>query len=300
MRILVTGHNGFLGRVLFQALQGSGHELIGLSRRSGQLRHDLSNGSPPLASEAPDLDLVVHAAGLAHGHYTEKAHFQSHVGGTRNLLDALPSQAPPNLVFISTVAVYGTHQGENLDESTPTRAEGGYGKAKLAAESICRTWGEETGARVTILRLPLIAGPNPPGNLGAMVRGLKTRRYLRPGSGRCRRSIVLASDVASCLLTAPRVAGTFNLTDGHHPSLIELERGLCAAMEAKEPRSLPTALLLPAAAAGSLVERLGLRVPITLHKLRKLTSTLTFSDQLARDSFGWSPRRVIDTLSEVV
>ncbi len=56
MKILVTGHEGFIGKVLFDRLWHKGHELIGLDIRKGD---DITKCS----LEFTDLDLVIHLAG---------------------------------------------------------------------------------------------------------------------------------------------------------------------------------------------------------------------------------------------
>ena len=73
-----------------------------------------------------------------------------------------------------------------------------------------------------IFRLPLIAGPNPPGNLGVMIDGIKKNRYFNIDEGRAHKSIVMAEDVASWIAAVAPIGGTYNLTDGYHPSFAEL------------------------------------------------------------------------------
>jgi hypothetical protein len=39
---------------------------------------------------------------------------------------------------------------------------------------------------------------------------------------------------------------------------------------------------------------MGPKMPINSNILAKITSTLTFDDSLAREKFGWSPKRVLE------
>src|SRR5690606_7779589 len=144
--------------------------------------------------------------------------------GTEHLLAALERQArlPEAFVLVSTVAVYGREAGEGLTEATPREAEDPYGLSKRQAEDAVQAWGARHGVRVGIVRLPLVAGTGAPGNLGAMVQAIRRGRYLGIGDGSARRSVVLAADVARVLPAVAERGGTYNLTDGRHPSFAEI------------------------------------------------------------------------------
>jgi nucleoside-diphosphate-sugar epimerase len=249
---------------------------------------------------------VIHLAGLAHvvprDADTRRRFFDVNVEGTKNLLRGFESTdtLPKALVLASTVAVYGLEEGEDLDEDERRNATDPYGDSKRQAEDLVAEWGERTGVRIGIVRLPLVAGPRAPGNFGAMVSALRQGRYLGVGGGEARHSVVLARDVAGVLPRVAEVGGVFHLTDGHHPSFRELEGALCTAMGRSDPRRLP----LPAAKAlgfvGDAVLAVGVPFPFTSRSFRKMTSTLTFSDEKARQELGWNPGRVVDVAAEIV
>ena len=127
------------------------------------------------------FEIIIHCAGKAHllpKTNQEIASFYSvNVLGTKNLLKGLTSKLPKRFVFISSVSVYGLTQGENIPETHPLLAEDPYGKSKIEAEKIVENWCKENNVICTILRLPLLVGLNPPGNLGAMIRGIKKGYY---------------------------------------------------------------------------------------------------------------------------
>jgi nucleoside-diphosphate-sugar epimerase len=203
-------------------------------------------------------------------------------------------------VFVSTVAVYGLECGSGLDEGTPRRATDPYGESKKTAEDLILEWGEKNGVTVGIVRLPLAAGAGAPGNLGAMVAALRNGRYLGVGGGDARRSIVLARDVARILPCVAEVGGVYHLTDGHHPSFRELEDALCEALGRPSPKRLPLPVARAAALAGDVAGGIGLKAPFSSRAMRKMTSTLTFSDEKARTALNWQPARVVDAAAELV
>jgi GlcNAc-P-P-Und epimerase len=242
---------------------------------------------------------VVHAAGKAHSVPRNQAEarefFAVNLDGTRRLARGLEQSPalPSALVFVSTVSVYGLEQGRAILETHPLKGTSPYAQSKIEAEAFLEDWGRAHGVRVAILRLPLIAGPDAPGNLGAMVRGLETGRYLRVGSGTARKSMVLATDLPGVLPRLAEVGGTYHLTDGHHPSFAELETALCRRLG----RPLPPKLPLPVARLlGRVGDLTSGRFPLTSATVEKMTQDLTFDDSKAKNTLGWRPRHVLDWL----
>ena len=79
---------------------------------------------------------------------------------------------PKSFIFISTLDVYGLAVGEDIDETYPKNPTTHYAISKLKAEEFLVDWAEEKGIILGILRPPLMTGPNPPGNLKAMIKGI--------------------------------------------------------------------------------------------------------------------------------
>ena len=293
---LVTGTNGFLGRILVQGLGERGQPYQTLSRQGAQHNVDLAKEVPSFAT-APDI--VVHAAGKAHS--TPKtaeqaqAFFDINLKGTQNLVRGLEDAVhlPEAFIFISTVAVYGRDTGTDISETQPLEGSSPYALSKRQAEEFLQTWGRERGVRVGIVRLPLVVGPNPPGNLGAMIHGLKTGRYVRVGSGATRKSVVLAADIVGILPALAARGGVYNLTDGQPPSFAELEETICHQLGRPLPKTLPLPL---AKLLGKVGDVLGERSPINSATVEKMTSDLTFDDHKARKTLGWQPRQALDYL----
>jgi nucleoside-diphosphate-sugar epimerase len=291
MRVLLTGASGFVGRHIARSFPDD--ELITLGRSvSGGVRCDLSAVVPLL----PSVELIVHAAGRAHSvartPAEARAFFDVNVTGTANLLAAVDRTSPPaSFVFISTVAVYGRESGVTIDETEPLAARDPYGDSKRDAETLITKWCTARGVRCAILRLPLVAGPNPPGNLGAMIRGIRRGYYFNIGGGAAAKSVVLARDVAAIVRRAAEVGGVYNLTDGQHPTLAQLALLIAGQLGRPAPANIPYGAAALLAAAGDLI---GVRSPLTSAKLRVLTSSLTFDDGRARAAIGWSPTPVLD------
>jgi nucleoside-diphosphate-sugar epimerase len=292
MKILVTGGNGFLGSFLCKELSIS-NEVFTLSRSNSNYNFNLDFETPILSQK---FDIVIHAAGKAHlvplNDFDRNNFFLSNINGTENLLESLViSGIPKYFVFISSVSVYGLNKGENINEDTPLLADDPYGRSKIQAEIIIKNWCLRNNVICTILRLPLLVGPNPPGNLGAMIRGIKSGYYFNIGGGSAKKSMVLASDISKFIINAAEVGGTYNLTDGKHVTFFELSKCISKKLNRLFVPNLPLFIAFLFARVGDLM---GNNFLFNTNKLIKITSTLTFDDSKARIAFGWKPKGVLE------
>jgi nucleoside-diphosphate-sugar epimerase len=291
MNILLTGATGFLGSNIYRLLS-SDHQVSTLSRKNADYNYNLELELPILDKQ---FDLVIHCAGKAHSIPTNDfeiaSFYKTNIDGIVNILHSLSnSDTPKYFVFISSVSVYGLIQGESINEKAPLLAKDAYGKSKIEAEKIVINWCNEHNVIYTILRLPLVVGDNPPGNLGSIIKGIKKGYYCNIAGGGAKKSMVLASDIASFILKAAEKGGTYNLTDGHHPSFNILSKHIAILMGKTFVPNLPKFIAIILAKIGDL---LGNKSPINSVKLTKITSTLTFDDSKARATFGWDPSPVV-------
>ena len=288
-KILITGSSGFLGKHLVPMLSIT-NELYTLSRVNSNYSVDLSKDVPILNEK---YDTVIHAAGFAHkiNNESKNIFIDINVTGTLNLLRGLEiSVVPSKFVFISSVSVYGLVSGYNIDESSELLAKDPYGLSKIEAEKIILDWCNNNNVICTILRLPLIAGIDPPGNLGLMINSIKKGFYFNIENGKSKKSMVLANDVAKYILIAAEVGGVYNLTDGHHPSFYELSNYISKQLKKKPPKNLNYLVIKFIALIGDLF---GSNALINSIKLRKITSNLTFDDTKAREIFLWNPTPIL-------
>ncbi len=302
MNVLLTGASGFLGNRIYAQLSQN-HVITTLGRTPVATRHIVADLTQPLPSLAhASFDYVVNAAGKAHSvprTAAERADYERvNVEGTIRLLTALEQipVLPKAFVHLSTVLVYGCSAGLLLNEATPLGATDVYGWSKVRAEDAVREWGQRTGVQITMLRLPMVVAQRPNGNVAAMMNAIQRGYYVRIGDGLARRSMVRADDVAAVIERAAGVGGTFNLTDGYHPGVGELEAALAQYVGRSQPiRAMPPMVARAVATIGDGINALGRRrFPLDTAALQKLTQSLTFSDELARRQLDWNPRPVLD------
>lgn len=293
MKMLLTGASGFVGSILCPLLRKE-YDVTTLGRgRVNDIVVDLTINAPVFPGS---FDIVLHAAGKTCHRQRSKSEWQEfydvNVQGTKSLCCALElSGVPERFVYLSSVAVYGCEEGEEITEDAPLKGTHPYAESKIMAERYLSEWCAAHGVGLTILRPALIAGPNPVGNLGAMIRGLKRGFYFRVGNGETRKSVVMAQDIVTLVRLTSGKPGIYNVTDGRHPSLAELEDVICRQAEINRSLSVPLWLARILARCGDLA---GSRAPINSLKLGKLTKTLTFSNKKAVRLLGWKPADVLD------
>lgn len=291
-KVLITGANGFLGKLIFKSLSDK-NTVFSLSRTSGDYKVSLEKEVPLFNHK---FDLVIHAAGKAHSvPKTDGEKIQFHevnVIGTENLLKGLEKTTlPKQFVFVSSVAVYGQEFGKAINEEHQLEATDAYGFSKIEAEKIVTEWCDKQNVICTILRLPLLVGKNPPGNLGAMIKAINNGYYFNIANGKAKKSMVLATDVAKILHKASEIGGVYNLTDGYHPSFHEFSNTISKQYRKSRIINLPFIIAKSISLVGDVI---GNSFPLDSNKLRKINSELTFDDSKARKILGWNPSKVVD------
>lgn len=292
MKLLLTGSSGFIGNNIKMLLQNKYQlKTLGLSPND-DYNVNLSKDIPFIGEK---YDIVFHAAGKAHttpeSEAEKKAFFDVNLQGTKNLCTALENcGVPKSFIYISSVAVYGCEYGENITEETPLNGKTPYALSKIMAEKFLVEWCAKNKVILSIIRPSLVAGPNPPGNLGAMINGIKTRKYVRISGGKARKSVLMVQDIANIVPLLADKGGIYNVCDSYQPSFRELEELIASQLGKTTPLSIPYPLAKVIAKSG---DCLGRRAPINSIKLAKITKSLTFSNEKARNELGWEPLNVL-------
>ena len=147
VRVLVTGHEGYIGSVLTDTLLRDGLDVVGLD---AGLLDGCDLGEPPRAVPALRKDLrdvrvedlhgvdaVVHLAGLSNDPLGEIApSLTMEINGEHSvrLAELARRAGSERFVFFSSCSVYGRGGDEPLDEDSPLRPQTAYARSKIAAE----------------------------------------------------------------------------------------------------------------------------------------------------------------------
>jgi nucleoside-diphosphate-sugar epimerase len=147
LRVLVTGHNGYIGSVLAPLLEQAGHEVVGLDS-------DLfapcmfGSGEPAMASlqadvrdvESEDLvgyNAVIHLAAVCNdpvGDLNPQATYDiNHLASVR-VAQKAKEAGVTRFLFSSSCSLYGKAGDEMLDEDADFAPVTAYGRSKVLAE----------------------------------------------------------------------------------------------------------------------------------------------------------------------
>ena len=217
MTVLVLGGTRFIGRHIVEALCAAGHDVTVFTRGQSpdelpaqvqRLHGDRSAGAAGLAAlEGRRWDACVDVSG-----YTP-LQVRASAEGLRDRVG--------RYVFVSTVSTYASLAQAPIVESHPLHAEADetltqvtndtYGPLKVTCERIVR---DTYGARTTILRPQIVAGPfDPTGRHTYWVqRAMRGGEVLVPGDGSDHVQVVDARDIARFTLAVLEhdIPGIFN------------------------------------------------------------------------------------------
>lgn len=295
MNLLISGIHGFVGSNIAPLLHSS-YDIYGLDIETKLSNNVVKTIHWNEIEKLPVCDIILHLTGKAHSIPRtvdeEQVFYDINLGLTKRLCAALEkSGIPKSFIFISTVAVYGLESGEDITEDFPLNGTTPYALSKIQAETFLTEWCHRNNVILTILRPSLIAGPNPPGNLGAMIKGIKTGKYLSIGGGMARKSVLMVQDIARLIPLVADRGGIYNVCDSNHPGFRELERLICRQLNKSGVISIPLFLAKIVAKTGDF---LGKYAPFNSVKLSKMTNSLTFSNEKAKKELDWQPMDVIE------
>jgi len=244
MKIWITGGAGFLGRRLTLSLKRSGNHVVSLSRRKAieadeSIAIDLAQEKEKLNSLARENrpEVVIHAASRQPGRYTFPEFVKGNILPTVNLLEALKSSPPKQIIYTSTLSVYAQSNKLPFTEDHPASSSLAYAATKRWAEQLLETF---KAAQVTVLRLPSLYGKGQgdsfiDGLAQLAMRGEDLELFSR---GAVIREALHVSDVIRAIQTCIDKPPTeqfclMNLGTGRSISTAEYAEALVEALESK-------------------------------------------------------------------
>ena len=114
--------------------------------------------------------------------------------------------------YLSTIGVYGDHDGAWIDETTPPRPASARSRERLSAEEGWLALGRRSGVPVAIVRLAGIYGPGR--GPFAKLRAGTARRIVKPGQVFNRIHVEDIAAILEASLDRPRAGAVYNGADG--------------------------------------------------------------------------------------
>jgi|YelNatPaOPRAMG01_1025707.scaffolds.fasta_scaffold11705_4 nucleoside-diphosphate-sugar epimerase len=167
-KVLVTGASGFLGTHLVRELVRQGYSVVGMVRKTSNIRRlenlgvevkfgDLTD-SASLVEATKGIDVIVHLAAYYTFSGKSELYMKVNVEGTKSLCEAAVKNAVKRIFYCSSTEAIGPVSRPPGDENTPPNPQYEYGRSKLMAENIVRSFAVR-GLEYTIIRPTGIYGP---------------------------------------------------------------------------------------------------------------------------------------------
>ena len=125
-------------------------------------------------------------------------YYDVNVKGTKNVLDEMDKHGIKNLIFTSSVAIYGLNK-INPNEDNLSDPFNHYGKSKLEAESLIKNWFENDPIKksVTILRPTVIFGERNRGNVYNLLKQIASGKFMMIGNGVNKKSMAYVGNIVA-------------------------------------------------------------------------------------------------------
>ena len=216
MRILLTGHAGYVGSELHKRLQDDGHAVIGIDKHwfweYGHPSTDVRG-----IKDLHRIDCIIHLAAIANDPTTNewpRLAWETSVLATQQLCQMAVRDGCRRFIYASSVSVYGADRGEVV-ETDELRPLSTYNKVKMCAERVLLSYADQI--KVQIIRPATVCGLSPRMRLDVSVnmltmQALTQHKMTLHGGTQMRPSIHIDDmcDLYVWMLNRPALTGIWN------------------------------------------------------------------------------------------
>jgi len=277
MRILVTDVCGYIGSRLAELLQNCGYSIYGFDKRDlktvsealdGFLLGDLCHKTS-LEKISWDIDVVIDLAGEASVDADSRKHRENNVIGSMNLFQWAVDKKIKKIILLSTVKIADS---------------GSYAKSKQDSENRLVNLCKQHNCSFTILRSSPVFGLGMKGGVASWVNQYNKRIIPDVRNSSSELAMIGLNDLCRairfCLQDNSVVNKTFRISDGTGYMIKSID---CMAKHSLGRGNgyfhIPRSLLWFAAKIGDVLEKLGIRIPITTSRYLMLYSNLPDTDR---------------------
>lgn len=286
MAVLLTGGSGFIGSHFHKILKQD--DVINLDLEEpkfpyssmyvkGDIRKE-DDISRAVASNniSTILSLAAkhHDFGIGHAEY-----FDTNEDGTAMLCKVASAHDIQEIIFYSSVAVYGIRDEISTEEMQPM-PDSPYGASKLAGEKVLQKWADEDPRRkVLIIRPTLVFGPNNMANMRNLIKQIDSGLYFHLGKATNVKSIAYVENLVKATLylkdmITPGVT-IYNYSDEPQLTTREISTVIAEGLNKKIRLTIPKTLGVMMGVPFDIAIKLtGKNLPISSSRIKKLgTST---------------------------
>lgn len=296
--VLITGANGFVGKVLCRLLLKSGYGVRAAVRSEsasaavpGSIVSTVVgdiNAQTDWREALAETEVVIHLAARVHVMAETAsdplAAFQEvNTAGTENLAMQAAAAGVKRMIYISTIKVNGEQRDRAFAADDKPAPKDPYAVSKWEAEQLLQHVSADTGMEIVIIRPPLVYGPGVKGNFQRLFRLIHKGFPLPLGKVSNKRSMVnvdnLCDLIQTCIGHAKAQGEVFLVSDDHDLSTPDLVR-LIAQTLSRPLRLIP----IPQGWLYKLGGLIGKEAEI-----ERLCGTLLVDIRKTKQVLGWQP-----------
>ena len=199
--IAIIGGSGFVGTRLIPLFKGLG--CLNYDKNASSFFPDISCKCDIRDINSLVLDKRTTTAVLLAAEHRDDVsptslYYDVNVEGTKNVLKKMDELGIKNIVFTSSVAVYGLNK-INPKEEHLIDPFNHYGKSKWQAELVIKEWFKKNpqDKSVTIIRPTVIFGERNRGNVYNLLKQISSGKFLMIGRGRNKKSMAYIGNIVA-------------------------------------------------------------------------------------------------------
>ena len=299
MNIAIIGGSGFVGSKLISILKNQNlYDLLNFDKNQSAKHSNITcigdvRNSEQLKKILKNQDVIILlAAEHKDDIWPVSLYYDVNVEGMKNVLKAMDDNNIKNIIFTSSVAIYGLNK-DNPDEESPVDPFNHYGKSKWQAEQILKEWyrNDQEGKSATVIRPTVIFGEDNRGNVYNLLHQIASSKFLMVGKGKNRKSMAYVGNVAFfikyCIENKEKGYHVYNYVDKPDLNMNELIREVETCLGKKlPPISIPYWLGL---IGGYIFDMLSFitpkNIPISSVRVKKFCATTQFDGTKLHKTF---------------
>jgi len=200
----IIGGSGFIGSHLISDLDID--SVVNLDKNPSPFFDEISKSLDVLDQKSLDkylnnIDTVILLAAEHRDDVSPSSlYYEVNVLGTENVLKSMDKNGVKKIIFTSSVAVYGLNKN-NPCEDHETDPFNHYGKSKLQAEEVIKTWYQSHSKDkcVTIIRPTVVFGERNRGNVYNLLKQITAKKFVMVGKGRNKKSMAYVHNLVGFL-----------------------------------------------------------------------------------------------------
>ncbi len=208
--INIIGGSGFIGKNIQDKLIEENINFCILDQRKGSETKDIFfkkcdvTNKDDLNNSIDENSILINlAAEHKDNVFPISKYYEVNVEGAKNICQAAESKNVKQIIFTSTVAVYGFAE-DYTDENGKINPFNDYGKSKFEAEKVYENWQKKDpeNRSLVIIRPTAVFGEENRGNVFNLLKQINSKNFIMIGDGNNKKSIAYVRNVADFIIFA--------------------------------------------------------------------------------------------------